>query len=190
LYLPSKNSITAQFPQARSSGFSWLRRDWRRIAIRVWSSIRYPRWRPAAALFQFWYVLRLEARSFASRIQAQLSKIRDTFVDFGPAFEPGDTGYWILHRRTRARVLGIQELETLCPWANSGLDIQVFLRGFDAGERYARREAGIEPQEPDTLALFVDPFVSPNAYPRRSRDSAQISFAIPAAVAGVTRKGE
>ena len=167
-----------------------LIRDFERTAIRVWNSIRWAKRPPLAYLCWLWYVLKLEGRSFLGRIQAQLSKTRDTFVDFGQAFEPRDTGYWILHRRTRARVLGTQELETFCPWASSGLDIQVFLRGFDAGEQFALPQVGIQPREPDILATFFDPFVSQDAYYRKSRKRGQTSPVSPAAIAGVTRKDE
>ena len=166
---------TTALPQRKLRAPRVSGRGCRHTAIRVWNLKRWSKRSPLRFPCWLWYVLKVEGRSFFGRIQAQLSKTRDTFVGFGPAFEPGDTGYWILRRRTHARVLGIQELETLCPWASSGLDIQVFLRGFDAGEQFALRQVGIQPREPDILATFFDPFVSQDAYYRKSHKSGQTS---------------
>ena len=77
-----------------------------------------------------------------------LSKNRH--ADFGLAFEAAQNGHPILNKQTHARSLGTQELESDYPASNE-IDIQVFLRGLDAGERFALLGVGISEQELENL---------------------------------------
>jgi hypothetical protein len=56
-------------------------------------------------------------------------------VDLGPAFSLRDAG-WPPNTRTSARAEGIRRLQATRPEADIA-DVQVFLAGFDEGERYA-----------------------------------------------------
>jgi hypothetical protein len=72
----------------------------------------------------------------------------------GPLLQRLPDGRLIQNARTSARSSGMQELESAHPWASS-VDLEIFLRGFDAGELYAlrtldtqERTAAVEPFSP------------------------------------------
>jgi hypothetical protein len=94
-----------------------------------------------SVLVRLWYALRLEGRSFAGRMRTLLS-IKHWGVDLGPLWEavPSERQF-DLNRRTNARSQGTRNLIGDYPWASS-VDLQIFLRGFDVGERYALRSTG------------------------------------------------
>ena len=89
---------------------------------------------------RFWYALRLASRSLVGHTKTLLDKKRWA-VDFGPLFERLPCGCLVPDERTDARSIGIQEIESRYPWA-SIVELQVFLEGFDAGERYGLRTSG------------------------------------------------
>jgi len=99
-------------------------------------------------------VLKLEGRS-VYRMRILLS--RNHHVDVGLAFQPAQNGHLLLNKRTHARILGTQELESDCP-ASNAIHMQVFRRGFDAGERFALLGVDISEQELENL---MPPFVCP-----------------------------
>ena len=64
----------------------------------------------------------------------------------GLVYQESPSGHLILNKRTKARVLSTQEIETDYPWASS-VEAEIFLRGFDAGEQFAVRPADTGQQE-------------------------------------------
>jgi len=105
---------------------------------------------------RFWYVLKLEGRSVSYRMKILLS--RNHHADFGLALETAQNGHLILNKRTHARSRGTQELESDYPASNE-IDTEVFLRGFDAGERFAPLGVGISEQGLENLMpSFVCPY--------------------------------
>jgi hypothetical protein len=100
------------------------------------------------SLLRFWYVLKVERRSFLYRMRIQLS--RNHRVDFGLASATPQNGHLLLNKQTHARILGTQELESDYPASNE-IHIEVFLREFDAGERFALLGVGISEQELENL---------------------------------------
>lgn len=85
------------------------------------------------------YVLRHETRSLAGRIRILLSTDK-CLVHFGPWYEALPPECPLVNIRTVDRVRCTQELEACYPWAST-VDRHIFLRGFDAGEEFAHREA-------------------------------------------------
>jgi hypothetical protein len=73
-----------------------------------------------------------------------LSKKRWT-VDLGPEFQSTHDGSLQEDSHTRSRNLGIEALAGSRPWANT-VDLEIFLQGFDWGERYALDKCGIRSQ--------------------------------------------
>ena len=83
---------------------------------------------------------------------------RNHHADFGLAFETAQNGHLILNKRTHARSLGTPELESDY-LASNEIDIEVFLRGVDGGERFALLGVGISEQELENLMpSFVCPY--------------------------------
>jgi hypothetical protein len=121
--------------------------------------------------------LRQEGRSFFGRIQTLLER-RQWGLILGAALERDSTGQLLPNKRTNARSDGIQELVARYPWAST-TDLEIFLSGFDMGERFALHIA-------NTTELVSAPFESlPNQ--EIKVPMGHISDATPAAIAGVTR---
>jgi hypothetical protein len=89
---------------------------------------------------RFWYALRLSLRTAFGCMKTLLSK-KHWAVDFGPLLERLPCGCLVHDGRTDARSVGTQEIESRYPWA-SIVELQMFLEGFDVGERYALRTLG------------------------------------------------
>ena len=85
------------------------------------------------------YTLFSELRSLLGSLRIQLVKDR-LFVSLGPSFEPHLQG-WQRNRRTIARMRGIGNLLAIYPWATHQ-NFEIFLMGFDAGERWALDNQG------------------------------------------------
>src|SRR5271167_4130306 len=86
---------------------------------------------------------------------------RNHHVDVGLAFQTAQNGHLLLNKPTHTRILGTQGLESDYPASNE-IDTQVFLRGFDAGERFAPLGGGISEQELENLMpAFVCPYFRP-----------------------------
>jgi len=100
-------------------------------------------------------VPKLEGRSVFYRMRILFSRNRQ--VDFGLAFQTAQNGHLLLNKRIHARILGTQELESDCPASNE-IHMQVFRRGFDAGERFALLGVDISEQE---LGNLMPSFVCP-----------------------------
>jgi hypothetical protein len=104
-------------------------------------------WRPIPSflirhvshLLRFVYAIRLEGRSFVCRTRTLLA-IEHEGVDLGSVLERLPSGHLIQNERTSARSCGIRELVSAHPWA-SNIDLQIYLVGFDAGERFAHRNS-------------------------------------------------
>ena len=79
-------------------------------------------------------------RSFLGRIRIQSPK-GPWILSCGPSLERDQTGQYRRNARTHARAEGIKALWAKHPWADRP-DLQMFLDGFDAGERYARSVDG------------------------------------------------
>jgi len=105
----------------------------------MWRLLRRPVFQPVIRrveyLLRFWYALRLEGRSGLGHIQTLLSK-KHWGVDLGSPFERLPDGRLIACVRTDARNQGMQKLESDYPWAST-IDLEIFLKGFHAGEQYA-----------------------------------------------------
>lgn len=88
-----------------------------------------------------WYCLRCEASTLWCRSQRAVKslighwKSRIEQVDIGPAFRRLPDGSYLPEPRTIARSKGIDSELAKYPWMDL-IDRQIFLDGFDAGERY------------------------------------------------------
>jgi len=102
------------------------------------------RHRPISRLFQgsrlrrFLCALRWVSGSLFPCIRILLAK-KYWGVDLGPAYCSLLSGCLVANERTDARSDGIQKLRSHYPWANTVL-LDVYLEGFDAGERFASRK--------------------------------------------------
>jgi len=72
-------------------------------------------------------------RSFRAHIRIQSAR-NGASVDVGPALQRQGECYQP-NERTTARAEGIEKLRATHPWADA-VDLQMFLAGFDAGEKY------------------------------------------------------
>lgn len=80
----------------------------------------------------------LYARRLPSVFRSALGHIRLQLPrnwSVGPAFQRGQDQSFQQNKRTLARALGIQELWAKYPWTDQ-VDLEIFLRGFDAGEQW------------------------------------------------------
>jgi hypothetical protein len=135
---PAHNKIldfTKQLPQPRVLERARLARDfWRTVTpvsmqVRIWIQ---DHWYTILGLAR---VLKLTLRNFHGHIGILLSK-NPSVLGCGPMLEVDHEGHLFLNRRTYARVVGIQELNTLYPWASS-IEERIFLAGFHMGEEFA-----------------------------------------------------
>ena len=78
-----------------------------------------------------------ESRSFCGRIGVVRGGMR--YVEVGRGWEMTPTGHLVSCTRTRARTSDIQQMLSSRPWA-SLVDLQIFLEGWDRGERWASQE--------------------------------------------------
>lgn len=92
---------------------------------------------------RIWYALKIAGRSFRGHMRILLAK-KYWAVDLGPLFQPLPDGCFDENSRTRSRRLGIEAIKQSHPWANT-VDLEIFLQGFDWGERYALDIGGIQP---------------------------------------------
>ena len=85
-------------------------------------------------------------KRLASSVRRLLFCIRDTssysLLDFGPALQRLPDGSFVPSARTDGRSLGIDRLLARYPWADK-LDAQIYLEGFDEGERWLRDTRGM-----------------------------------------------
>lgn len=75
-----------------------------------------------------------ETRSLFGRIS--IRRKRMNCVSIGPTWERLSTGHLVECTRTLVRSADIREMLSNRPWASLG-DLQVFLEGWDRGERYS-----------------------------------------------------
>ena len=96
-----------------------------------------------------WNRLKLPAELLAYKLQRavqnQIGRWKNHIeqVDLGPAFRALPDGSLVQESRTTARSEGIRNLSAKYPWTDL-FDHQMFLDGFEAGERYAARSADSE----------------------------------------------
>ncbi len=118
--------------------------------VRAWHGARKcPRrfwWR----LLRFWYALKISARSFRGHMSELLSK-RHWGADLGPQLQQSAVGHLVEDERTKSRIAGTEWLSTARPWASNTVEVEIFLQGFDWGERYALSRRDI--QEPHDVAV-------------------------------------
>jgi hypothetical protein len=89
------------------------------------------------------YIWQSSFRSFLGHIEIQSAKGFPA-IDFGPAFRCSEDGSNEPELRTQARSQYTEKLEAKYHFLD-GVDIQMFLEGFDAGEQWvAIHTAGIE----------------------------------------------
>jgi hypothetical protein len=99
------------------------------------------RYRRAALLrllsrpIRFWYALRCVSGSSLGCIEILLAKTSWS-LHLGPWYEVLPTECLVRNGRSNARSVGIQELKSRYPWANT-VELEMFLEGFDKGERFA-----------------------------------------------------
>ena len=89
-------------------------------------------WPNLVLLLCRWYVA---FRSFRAHIRIQSSRAKAR-VDCGAALQFRD-GHYHPNERTSARAEGIERLQANYPWTDC-VDLQIFLRGFDAGEEFGK----------------------------------------------------
>jgi hypothetical protein len=122
--------------------------------------------------------------SFLGRI-CILSPTEPLVAHCGPAFEVDHLGDHQANTRTIARISYIKKLKALHTWLDIA-DLRIFLMGFDAGEQFALRTKGNETKIHAEVPASWDTY-----FPQANKASkGQIFEAIPAAIAGVTRKDE
>ncbi len=100
----------------------------------VWPLLPSVLLRRVSFLLRLLCALQSEGRSFLGHIKTQLGR-RHWCVDLGPVYERLPNGCLSQHRRTEARSDGMRELESDHPWAST-VDLQIYLEGFDKGERF------------------------------------------------------
>ena len=100
-------------------------------------------------------------------------------VDLGSVLERLPSGRLIQNERTDARSCGIRELVSAHPWA-SNIDLQIYLEGFDAGERFALYIPGTREHTCSAIEASLP-------HQDKSADKGHISEDTPA---GVTRNEE
>jgi hypothetical protein len=112
----------------------------------------------APRLLAAWIVVRLrellsEARSLVGRMKTRREK-QHYLVTVGPAWVTDPTKRLAPCTRTRARTTDIQEMLSNRPWA-SLVDLEIFLEGWDRGEKWGYRECNSEScnAQPDTTNL-------------------------------------
>jgi hypothetical protein len=101
----------------------------------------------APRLFCAWIVARLhellsEARSLVGRMKTRRER-QHYLVTVGPAWVTDPTQRLVPCTRTRARTTDIQEMLSNRPWA-SLVDLEIFLEGWDRGEKWASQECNSE----------------------------------------------
>ena len=123
-----------------------------RKSVSGWKIAHFALWQRLRGLLRFVYALRSEGHSFVGHMQTLLGK-KHWGVDLGPLLERSNCGQLQRNGRTDARSYGTQALVSRYPWASS-IDLQVFLDGFDMGERYALGTLDIPEQEPFSIGSF------------------------------------
>jgi hypothetical protein len=127
----------------------WIsREDLQRYAqrgtlARVWNLARNNLQRSWRSPLRFWYALKIAGRSFRGHIALLLAK-KHWGVDLGPLLQSSADGCLREDTRTHARSAGITQLTSLHSWANT-IDSEIFLLGFEWGERYALGTLSIPP---------------------------------------------
>ena len=106
----------------------------------VWTVTPHGLWPKMESYIRFVYALRWEGRSLVGRIQTLLSR-KQWGVTTGPDTVCLLDGRVLKNRRTAVRKRGIEELVSRYPWAST-IDLQMFLDGFDLGERYGQSSLG------------------------------------------------
>ena len=101
-----------------------------RLLVQRWCGLR-------ASLDFVWY--RFETARWAA---LRHRKNHSEPVEYGPLLTEWPDGSWREIPRTRARIAGIRTLSAKYPWMGNS-DHQMFLDGFDAGERYSQGIAGL-----------------------------------------------
>jgi hypothetical protein len=96
--------------------------------------------RLASGPIRFWYALRCVSGSSLGCIRNLLSR-KSWSLLLGPWYEVLPTGCLVRNERSNARSVGIQELMSRYPWANT-VELEMFLAGFDKGEQFALGRSG------------------------------------------------
>lgn len=105
-------------------------------------------WRQARQLLRLYVIrpvhaLRISFRSLCGHMSLLLAK-KEWLVCLGSAYERrGVDEYLIPSKRVLARKDGIEGLFAQYPWASS-IHGEMFLKGFDLGERYAQELMSIQ----------------------------------------------
>jgi hypothetical protein len=127
--------------QANQHYVTLPRNRWDRLDVHsrksAWEWNRIPAFlsRRGTIPLRFVYALRLASRSFVGHIRELLAR-EHRGVLLGPWYETLPNGCLVRNRRTDARSVGIQELTSRYPEANT-IELEMFLEGFDKGERFA-----------------------------------------------------
>lgn len=174
-------SSSASMPSCASSKYRRLsgRLRWQdlqcRLRLRFWATM---------------YIWKSAFGSLVGHIRSQSTK-EPPHVDFGPALVRDHAGCLRPCIRTHARAEYIKAVLAMHPQADM-IDLQMFLEGFDAGEQWTLYRVDKESDmrlEPGSWLASVEHI--PSKIIQLSKEvNGQISDAIPAAIAGVTRKDE
>jgi hypothetical protein len=90
-----------------------------------------------------WYGFLRETHSYLCRIRVVLESNVYLFgQDAGPAFQETEAGGLALCRSTQQRMKDMQQVaeDESFPWEPTPIDFVLFLRGWEAGERWARED--------------------------------------------------
>ena len=113
-----------------------------RMPAPVWKRAKVWLCQQPYILLLFWYELRLCFGSYVCHMRTLLSR-KHYRSDLGIFLPVAPDGHLTANIRMDVREVGIQELETLYPWA-SNVESAIFLQGFDAGEQFALHRADSE----------------------------------------------
>jgi hypothetical protein len=119
---------------------------------------------PISSLVRFWERTCLQGRIFLCEIRSLRARMKALqgempCLEFGPMWQPIPNSHPKKCNRTLARIADTQALLSNRPWASLG-DLEIFLAGWDMGERFCIGEAR-------------------NAQPYNSQSDANTSFSVP-----------
>jgi hypothetical protein len=136
------------------------------------------------------YIWKSAFGSLLGHIRSQSTK-EPPLLNFGPALVRDSAGELRQCTRTHARAEYIKAVLATRPWADT-IDLRMFLDGFDAGEQWTlyTTDKGSD-RRPESGSWLASVEYVPSKIIQPSNEvNGQISFAIPAAIAGVTRSDE
>jgi hypothetical protein len=161
---------------ASSHGLRRIFQNWRDATLRLCALF----WR----LLDTTYILRASFDSFLAHTRIRFAT-RPPSVDYGPAFHRLSDGTYQAEARTLARAEYTKAVSATRPWADT-VDLEIFLMGFDAGERWALHKWDIATDKAHEKSATWLSLAEENIRRAIKLSNIQISEVTPADIAGVT----